>query len=156
VSFDSSSIKAKYCTSSLSTFSTLIVANASTAPDFAVILIFSHSAKPSTVAEVAGFPAVTLALALSLLVQEIGNSLQAGVTIAVNVLVAPILTVSETGLTKIVSGCIGFSLPEIAKISSSYISVSQGVSAGHPISTYHACSWTVLGCCSLAGCGCNQ
>jgi hypothetical protein len=138
------------------TFSTLIVANASTAPDFAVILIFSHSAIPVTVAEVAGVQAVTEALALLLLVQVIGNSNSEGVILADNVNVLQILTVQVAGLTIIASGCIGFSLPEIARTSSSYISVSQGVSAGHPISTYHSCSSTGLGCCSLEGRGCNQ
>jgi hypothetical protein len=130
-------------------FSTLIVANASTAPDFAVTLIFSHSAKPVTT------PLETVALVVSLLVRVIGNSNSAGVTLAVNVSVLPILTVQVVGLTKIASGCIGLSLPEIASISSSYISVSQGVSAGHPISTYHSCSSIGLGCFSSEGRFCN-
>lgn len=107
------------------TFSTLIRALALTAQLVAVIEISSHSAtgvtKPFS---------LTVALLLFQEVQVTGNSLEVGVTVAVNCKVTngcASLTVQVVGLTAILSGCISLSLPDWARISSSYSSTSQGV-----------------------------
>lgn len=107
------------------TFSTLIRADALTAPLVAVIEISSHSATGVT-----NQLSLTVALLLFQDVQLTGNSLEVGVTTADNCKVTngvASLTVQVVGLTAILSGCISFSLPDWARISSSYSSTSQGV-----------------------------
>jgi hypothetical protein len=99
------------------TFSTFIKHVALTAQLEAVIAISSHTATGVT-----NHVLDTVALLVLPLVQLIGNSLEVGVTVAVNCNVSKgeaSLTVHVVGLTKIASGCIGLSCQDCASISSS-------------------------------------